>query len=81
MRDGIISRQRWAQIHQNVFKIKIQNTLWKNVFKYKYKILCGKMYLNTNTGFCILKIHKIHFKLASSEVTLLRPVYIKNDNY
>ncbi len=34
--------QRWAQIHQNVFKIKIQNTVLK-------KILCEKMYLNTNT--------------------------------
>ncbi|XDV17696.1 hypothetical protein PO909_023521 [Leuciscus waleckii] len=32
--------------------------------KYKYKILCGKIYLNTNTVFCILKIHKIHVKLA-----------------
>ncbi len=29
--------QRWAQIHQNVFKIKIQNTAWKNLFKYKYQ--------------------------------------------
>ncbi len=36
----------------------------ENVFKYKYKILCGKMYLNTNTVFCILKINKIHVKLA-----------------
>ncbi len=58
----IYNDQRWAQIHQNVFKIKIQNTVWKDVSK--YKILCGKMYLNTNTVFCILKIHKIHLKLA-----------------
>ncbi len=48
---SLMCKQRWAQIHQNVFKIKIQNTVWTNVFKYKYKILCGKMYLNTNTVF------------------------------
>ncbi len=28
-------------------QIQIQNTVWENLFKYKYKILCGKMYLNT----------------------------------
>ncbi len=32
-------RQRWAQIHQNEFKINIQNTVWEKVFKYKYSIL------------------------------------------
>ncbi len=72
--------ERWAQIHQNVCKIKKLNILWESVFKYKYKILCGKMYLNTNTVFFILKIHKIHLKL-SMQVTLLRPVYTKKDNY
>ncbi len=53
--------QRWAQIHKHVCKIKIQNTVWKKLFKYK---LCGKINLNTNTLFCILKIHKIHVELA-----------------
>ncbi len=36
----------------------------KMYLKYKYKILCGKEYLKTNIVFCILKIHKIHLKLA-----------------
>ncbi len=31
--------QGGAQIHQHLFKIKIQNTVWGNVFKYKYSIL------------------------------------------
>ncbi len=34
----ITHEHRRAQIHQNVFKIKIQNTVWENVFKYKYII-------------------------------------------
>ncbi len=55
--------QRWAQIHQHLFKIKYK-ILCGIKKKYKYKILCGKMYLNTNTVFCILKIHKILLKLA-----------------
>ncbi len=33
------------------------------------------MYLNTNTVFCILKIHKIHVKLA------IQWSNTKNDNY
>ncbi len=49
-------------------KLKIQNTVWENVFKYKYSIL---YFENT----------QIHLKLPSSEVTLLRPVYTKNNNY
>ncbi len=37
----------------------------KMYLKYKYKILCGKEYLKTNTVTQLqLKIHKIHLKLA-----------------
>ncbi len=44
--------QRWAQIHQNVFKNK------------NAKYCVDFFFLNTNTVFCILKIHIIHLKLA-----------------
>ncbi len=40
-----------------------------------------KMYLNTNTVFSILNIHKIHLKLAIQEVTLLRSVYTQERYY
>ncbi len=47
--------------------IYIQSTVWENVFKYKYSIL---YFENTQHTFEI-----------GSEVTQLRPVYTKNDNY
>ncbi len=42
-----VNMQRWAQIRQNVFKIQIQNTVWENVFKYKYSILYFENTQNT----------------------------------
>jgi len=77
----ILSSQRFPQIHQKVFKIKIRNTVWKNLFKYKYKIRYGKMYLNTNTVFCILKIHKINLKLAIQWSNTIKACLHKNNNY
>ncbi len=56
--------------------------------------MCEKIYLNTNTKYCVgkcilIQIHyfvfwkytKYIWNWPSSEVTLLRPVYTKNDNY
>ncbi len=34
--------QRWVKIHQNIFKIKLQNTV-------------RKIYLNTNNTYCVIK--------------------------
>ncbi len=48
---------------------QVQNTVWENVFKYKYSI------------FVFWKYTKYIWNWPSSEVTLLRPVYTKNDNY
>ncbi len=40
------------------------------------------MYLNTNTVFCILKIHKIHLKLAIQWSNTIKDcLHTKNDNY
>ncbi len=48
---------------------QVQYTVWENVFKYKYSILYFENYT------------KYIWNWPSSEVTLLRPVYTKNDNY
>ncbi len=38
------------------------------------------MYLNTNTVFCILKIHKIHVKLAIQWINTIKAC-LQQDNY
>ncbi len=45
------------------------NTVWENVFKYKIQYFVFWTYT------------KYIWNWPSSEVTLLRPVYTKNDNY
>ncbi len=57
---------------EKFIKIQIQNTVWENVFKYKYSILYFEHTQNTfeighPVKLCIMKV--------------LRPVYTKNDNY
>ncbi len=39
------------------------------------------MYLNTNTVFCILKIHKINLKLAIQWSNTIKACLHKNNNY